>query len=173
LVPADYIEAQKALAVAIKHQGPVYLRLTRKNTPIFTSAKSIFKIGQANILQKGQDVTLIACGALVYDALQVAKKLATENISIEVINCHTIKPLDKKTILASVKKTKKVVTLEDHQIHGGLGSAVAELLAENYPVPMKIMGVNDTFGESGTPEKLYKKYGLDQENIISTIKNIL
>jgi transketolase len=173
LVPADYIEAQKALAVAIKHQGPVYLRLTRQNTPIFTSAKSTFKIGQANILQKGQDVTLIACGALVYNALQVAKKLAAENISVEVINCHTIKPLDKKTILASVKKTKKVVTLEDHQIHGGLGSAVAELLAENYPVPMKIMGVNDTFGESGTPEKLYKKYGLDQENIISTIKNIL
>lgn len=173
LVPADYIEAQKALAVAIKHQGPVYLRLTRQNTPIFTSAKSTFKIGQANILQKGQDVTLIACGALVYDALQVAKKLLLQNIGVEVINCHTIKPLDKKTILASVKKTKKVVTLEDHQIHGGLGSAVAELLAENYPVPMKIMGVNDTFGESGTPEQLYKKYGLDQKHIISTIKNIL
>jgi len=173
IVPADYIEAQKALTAIVAHQGPCYLRLTRQNTPIFTNAKSIFKIGQANILQKGQDITLIACGPLVYDALQVAKKLAQQNISVEVINCHTIKPLDKKTILTSVKKTKKVVTLEDHQVHGGLGSAVTELLAENYPVPMKIMGVNDTFGESGTPEQLYKKYDLDQEHIIKNIKEII
>jgi transketolase len=110
---------------------------------------------------------------MVYEALEVAKKLASENISVEVINCHTIKPLDKKTILASAKKTKKVLTLEDHQVHGGLGSAVAEMLAENFPVPMKIMGVQDTFGESGKPDELYKKYGLSQEHIIKNIKEII
>jgi transketolase len=173
IAPADYNEAKKALVAAITHQGPVYLRLTRQNTPVFTNEKNLFKIGQADVLKKGQDVTLIACGPMVYEALEVAKKLASENINAEVINCHTIKPLDKKTILASVKKTKKVVTIEDHQIHGGMGSAVAEMLAENFPVPMKIMGVNDTFGESGRPEELYKKYDLSQEHIISNIKKLL
>lgn len=173
IAPADYNEAKKAIAAAVAYKGPVYLRLARQNTPLVTTDKSSFKIGQANILQKGQDVTVIACGPMVYEALEAAKKLAHENISIEVINCHTIKPLDKTTILASVKKTKKVVSIEDHQIHGGMGSAVAEMLAENYPVPMKIMGVDDSFGESGKPDELYKKYGLSQEHIISTIKNIL
>ena len=173
IAPADYNEAKKALAATIEHQGPVYLRLTRQNSPIFTTEKSPFKIGQANVLRKGQDITLIACGPIVYEALEVAKKLANENISVEVINCHTIKPLDKKTILASAKKTKKVLTLEDHQVHGGLGSAVAEVLAENFPVPMKIMGVKDTFGESGSPAELYKKYGLSQEHIIKNIKEII
>lgn len=173
IAPADYNEAKKALAATIEHQGPVYLRLTRQNSPIFTTEKSPFKIGQANVLRKGQDITLIACGPIVYEALEVAKKLASENISVEVINCHTIKPLDKKTILASAKKTKKVLTLEDHQVHGGLGSAVAEMLAENFPVPMKIMGVQDTFGESGKPDELYKKYGLSQEHIIKNIKEII
>lgn len=173
IAPADYNEAKKALAATIEHKGPVYLRLTRQNSPIFTTEKSPFKIGQANVLRKGQDITLIACGPMVYEALEVAKKLASENISVEVINCHTIKPLDKKTILASAKKTKKVLTLEDHQVHGGLGSAVAEMLAENFPVPMKIMGVQDTFGESGKPDELYKKYGLSQEHIIKNIKEII
>ncbi|MDQ5970956.1 MAG: Transketolase [Patescibacteria group bacterium] len=173
IAPADYNEAKKALAATIEHRGPVYLRLTRQNSPIFTTEKSPFKIGQANVLRKGQDITLIACGPMVYEALEVAKKLASENISVEVINCHTIKPLDKKTILASAKKTKKVLTLEDHQVHGGLGSAVAEMLAENFPVPMKIMGVQDTFGESGKPDELYKKYGLSQEHIIKNIKEII
>jgi len=173
IAPADYNEAKKALVAAVEHKGPVYLRLARQNTAVFTSEKNVFKIGQAQVIKKGQDVTLIACGPMVYEALEAAKKLATENISVEVINCHTIKPLDQKTILASVKKTKKVVSLEDHQIHGGLGSAIAEMLAENFPVPMKLMGVDDTFGESGKPEELYKKYALSQEHIISTIKNIL
>ncbi len=173
IAPADYNEAKKALAATIEHKGPVYLRLTRQNSPIFTTEKSPFKIGQANVLRKGQDITLIACGPMVYEALEVAKKLASENISVEVINCHTIKPLDKKTILSSVKKTKKVLTLEDHQVHGGFGSAVAEMLAENFPVPMKIMGVQDTFGESGRPDELYKKYGLSQEHILKNIKEII
>lgn len=173
IAPADYHETKKALAAAIAYNGPVYLRLSRQNTAVFTNEKSPFKIGQAQVLKKGQDITLIACGSMVSEALAAAKKLASENISAEVINCHTIKPLDQKTILASVKKTKKVVSIEDHQIHGGMGSAVAEMLAENFPVPMKLLGVNDTFGESGVPAELYKKYGLSQENIISTIKKML
>lgn len=173
IAPADYHETKKALAAAIAYNGPVYLRLSRQNTAVFTNEKSPFKIGQAQVLKKGQDITLIACGPMVSEALAAAKKLASENISAEVINCHTIKPLDQKTILASVKKTKKVVSIEDHQIHGGMGSAVAEMLAENFPVPMKLLGVNDTFGESGVPAELYKKYGLSQENIISTIKKML
>lgn len=173
IAPADYHETKKALAAAIAYKGPIYLRLSRQNTTVFTNEKSPFKIGQAQILKKGQDITLIACGSMVSEALAAAKKLASENISAEVINCHTIKPLDQKTILASVKKTKKVVSIEDHQIHGGMGSAVAEMLAENFPVPMKLLGVNDTFGESGAPAELYKKYGLSQENIISTIKKML
>lgn len=173
IAPADYHETKKALAAAIAYNGPVYLRLSRQNTAVFTNEKSPFKIGQAQVLKKGQDITLIACGPMVSEALEAAKKLASENISAEVINCHTIKPLDQKTILASVKKTKKVVSIEDHQIHGGMGSAVAEMLAENFPVPMKLLGVNDTFGESGVPAELYKKYGLSQENIISTIKKML
>lgn len=172
IAPADYSETKKALAAAIAYNGPVYLRLTRQNSPLFTTEKNIFKIGQANILRKGQDITLIACGPMVYEALEAAKKLVAENISVEVINCHTIKPLDKKTILASVKKTKKILTLEDHQVHGGLGSALAEMLAENFPVPMKIMGVQDTFGESGAPSELYKKYALSQEDIIKNIKTL-
>lgn len=173
IAPADYHETKKALAAAVAYNGPVYLRLSRQNTAVFTNEKSPFKIGQAQVLKKGQDITLIACGPMVSEALEAAKKLASENISAEVINCHTIKPLDQKTILASVKKTKKVVSIEDHQIHGGMGSAVAEMLAENFPVPMKLLGVNDTFGESGVPAELYKKYGLSQENIISTIKKML
>lgn len=173
LAPADYNEAKQALAAALQHQGPVYLRLTRQNSPIFTDENKKFIIGQANILKKGNDLTLIACGPLVYDALQAAEKLAKENINVEVINCASIKPLDKKTILTSVKKTKKVLTLEDHQKAGGLGSAVAELLAENYPASIKIMGVNDSFGESGESNELYKKYGLDQDSIIKNIKEII
>lgn len=173
IAPADYHETKKALAAAVAYNGPVYLRLSRQNTAVFTNEKSPFKIGQAQVLKKGQDITLIACGSMVSEALAAAKKLAGENISAEVINCHTIKPLDQKTILASVKKTKKVVSIEDHQIHGGMGSTVAEMLAENFPVPMKLLGVNDTFGESGVPAELYKKYGLSQENIISTIKKML
>lgn len=173
LAPADYNEAKQALVAAIQHQGPVYLRLTRQNSPVFTNENKKFIIGQASILKRGNDLTLIACGPIVYDALQAAEKLTKENISVEVINCASIKPLDKKTILTSVKKTKKVLTLEDHQKAGGLGSAVAELLAENYPASIKIMGVNDSFGESGESNELYKKYGLDQDSIIKNIKEII
>lgn len=172
VAPADYIEAQKATEAILKIKGPVYLRLTRPNTPIFTSATTPFKIGQANMLLPGKDITIIAHGPLVYEALQAAKILAEQNIKAEVINCHTIKPLDEKTILQSAKKTKLVLTVEDHQKIGGLGSAVSEILSQKLPTPLTILGVKDTFGESGNYLKLWHKYGLDRNHIVHEAKQL-
>lgn len=171
--PTDYLEAQKATAAMLRIKGPVYLRLTRPNTPIFTHSKDPFVVSRANILLKGTDATLIGHGPILYEALQAAKILSKENINIEIINCHTIKPLDQKTILSSAKKTGRVITVEDHQRYGGLGSAIAELLSQKLPTPLTIVGVQDTFGESGDYKKLWQKYGLDRKNIISHLRQIL
>ncbi|MFA5127119.1 MAG: transketolase family protein [Patescibacteria group bacterium] len=171
--PADYIEAKKATMAMLKIKGPVYLRLTRPDTSIFTTEKTPFKIGQANILLKGKDATLVAHGPILSEALQAAHILSKEKISVEIINCHTIKPLDTKTILRSAQKTRAVITLEDHQINGGLGSAVAELLSEKLPTPLWRLGAHDTFGESGDYKQLWQKYGIDSQSIISHIKNIV
>ncbi|MDD5043728.1 MAG: transketolase family protein [Patescibacteria group bacterium] len=173
VVPCDVEEAREATLAIASQNGPAYLRLSRPATPVITTKRTPFKLGQAEIFMSGRDLTLIACGPLVYEALKAAEELAKEKIRVEVINCHTIKPLDKKTILRSVRKTKRVITLEDHQIAGGLGGAVAELLAENYPVPIKFIGIKDKFGESGETDALLKKYGLTREYIIKAIKNIL
>ncbi len=170
IVPCDYIEAQKATFAAALHKGPVYLRLGREKVPIITDIKSKFNIGKAEIFKEGKDITIIACGIMVNEALEAAKELEKEEISAEVINCHTIKPLDKKTIVASAKKTGKVITAEEHQINCGLGSAIAELLSEEHPVPIRMIGVKDTFGESGKPEELKKKYGLSSDFLIKTAK---
>lgn len=163
LSPCDYLETKKATIASAKIKAPVYLRFGREKTPVITTEKTKFKIGKANILRKGKGVTIIACGPLVYEAL-----LAAEKIDAEVINCHTIKPLDKKTILKSVKKTGKAITLEEHQIFGGLGSAVAELLSQEHPAPLRIMGIPDKFGESGQPDELLDKFGLRAKDIIKT-----
>jgi len=173
LVPGDYMEAKKATLAAAKFKGPVYLRLAREKTPVFTSLKTNFKIGKAEIFKTGKDITIIACGPLVYEALKAANELEKEKLDAEVINCHTIKPIDKKTIIDSTKKTGKVITIEEHQVHGGLGSAVAEVLSQNNPVPMKIMGMPDKFGESGQPQELLDKYGLNSVQIIKEVKNLL
>jgi len=173
IAPVDYYETKKALKAINKIKTPVYLRLTRNKTNIITNTKTHFKIGKANILKKGKDITIIACGPIINEVLLAEKELEKKNISIEIINNHTIKPLDKKTILNSIKKTKKLITIEDHQIHGGLGGAISELISQNYPVLMKIIGVNDTFGESGTPEQLYKKYKLNKDHIIKEVLKIL
>lgn len=173
LAPADFLEAKKATEAMLKINGPVYLRLTRPETPIFTSVSSPFKIGRANILSTGKDITIIAHGPILYEALLAAKILAAHKIKVEVINCHTIKPLDEKTILKSVQKTGLVLTIEDHQKIGGLGSAIAELLSQKLPRPLTIMGVSDTFGESGTPQQLWHKYGLDHQYIVKEAKNLL
>lgn len=166
LAPCDYLETKKATIAAAKIDGPVYLRFSREATPVFTTENTPFEIGKANVLRQGKKVTIIACGPLIYETL-----LAAEELDAEVINCHTIKPIDKETIIKSAKKTGKVITLEEHQIMGGLGSAVAEILSENYPVPIKFMGIKDRFGESGTPEELLEKFKLTHEHIIKTAKS--
>ena len=173
IAPCDYEETKKAVLAAAKLKGPVYIRYGRDKSPVITNKSSKFKIGQAEILRQGKDITIIACGALVYDALLAADELAKQKIGAEVINCHTIKPIDKQTIIRSAKKTKKVVTIEDHQVNGGLGSAVAEVLAQNYPVPMKIIGMPDKFGESGTGKQLLDKYSLNSVGIIKAVKKLI
>jgi len=172
IVPADYEEAKKATMAALDIKGPVYLRFTRLKAPTLTTPESPFEIGKANVLWENKDpkVTIIACGPLVYEALKAARILAKSKIGSLVINCHTIKPLDSQTIVRAAKTTGCVVTVEDHQISGGLGSAIAEVLSQNFPVPIEMVGVDDSFGESGTSKELLKKYGLTAKDIVSAAK---
>jgi transketolase len=174
VVPCDFYEAEKATLVVAKTGKPSYLRLTRPDIPIVTTEKTPFEIGKAQVFWQAEEpkATIIACGEMVYYSLLAAKELAEENIEVEVINLSTIKPLDRKTILESVKKSGKVVAVEGHQIAGGMGSAVAEFLSENYPVPIKFIGVQDAFGESGKPEELLEKYGLGAESIKKAVKEV-
>ncbi|MFC1627416.1 transketolase family protein [Patescibacteria group bacterium] len=172
--PCDALEAAKATLAIAKHQGPAYLRLTRNKTPLITSQNTEFEIGKANILQSGTDVTIVGTGPLLSQALKAAEKLLGEKIKAEVINCHTIKPLDTKTILQSVKKTHCLVTVEDHQIMGGLGSVIVESLAQEYAAPLtEMIGIKDKFGQSGTPEELWKQYHLDADSIIKAVKKVI
>ncbi|MFH1281073.1 MAG: transketolase C-terminal domain-containing protein [Candidatus Beckwithbacteria bacterium] len=173
LAPSDAIEAKKATIAALRHKGPVYIRLTKSATDPITQKQSPFKIGKAQILRAGEDLTLIGCGPILSEALKAAEALAKEKINIEVINCHTIKPIDQKTILASVKKTKCLITLEDHQIMGGLGSAVLESIAKDFPVPTYQMGINNLFGQSGKPLELWDHYQLTAPHIEKTVKKAL
>lgn len=173
LAPCDYMQTKKATIEAGRMYGPVYLRFAREATPCFTTSGTPFKIGKAQVLRKGKDISVIACGPVVHEALLASKELEKENISVEVVNNHTIKPMDKETILTSAKKTKAVVTAEDHQVMGGMGSAVCEVLAKNYPVPVEMIGVQDRFGESGTPEELIKAFGLDKDTIKKAIRKVL
>lgn len=170
LVPCDAIEAKKTTLAAAKIVGPVYLRLTREASPVFTKPSTPFKVGRAEIFHKGNDATIIAAGPILFEALKAAVNLKQKNkISVRVINCHTVKPLDAKTILAAARQSGAIVTVEEHMVAGGLGSAVAELLAANYPVPMEFVGVKDKFGESGKPEELLEKYGLKAKDIITAV----
>lgn len=171
--PCDAIEAKKATIAAAEVEGPVYLRFARSGTPVITSDKTLFELGKAEIFYEGKDATIIACGPLVYEALIAAKELEKEKISVEVINCHTIKPLDGKTILKSVEKTKAVITVEEHQVAGGMGSAIAEFLSQNFPVPMEMIGIQDRFGESGEPDELWEEFGLNHSHIIKAVKKVL
>jgi len=173
LAPCDSEEAHKATYAAAFYDGPVYIRLARDKSPLFTTIKTPFEIGKAQVFWKGVDVTIIATGNLVYEALVAADKLSKQNISVEVINNHTIKPLDDKTIITSVRKTKAVVTVEEHQIMGGMGSAVIEMLAQKYPVPVEMIGIKDRFGESGEPAELLKKFGLTHAEIIKAVKKVI
>ncbi len=173
VVPCDANEAKKATIAVGKIRNPAYVRFAREKTPVFTTEMTPFKLGKAEIYRNGKDVTIIACGLLVYQALLAARELEKEKIEAMVINCHTIKPLDTETIVKCAKKTGAVVTVEEHQIIGGLGSAVAECLSENYPVPMKRVGVMDRFGESGEPDELLQKFGLTYVNIAEAVKHVI
>ncbi|MEX0616382.1 MAG: transketolase family protein [Candidatus Woykebacteria bacterium] len=173
LVPCDVIESKKVTIAAGEHKGPAYFRFTREKTPVITTDETPFKIGKAEVFKEGSDVTIVACGPLVYQSLVAAKELEKEGISAEVINNHTIKPIDKLTLASSAKKTGAVITVEEHQINGGLGGAVAEVLVENYPVPMERVGMPDTFGESGKPEELLEKYGMSVKKIKEAVKGVL
>ena len=169
----DYNQTKAATITIAEHVGPVYLRFGRPKVPNFTEENQKFEIGKALSLLKGNDITIIATGHLVWEALEAAKFLKEININAEVINIHTIKPLDKDAILKSVSKTKCIVTAEEHMLNGGLGDRVAQLLSRELPTPLEMVGVNDTFGESGTPRQLMEKYGLTSEDIIKAVKKVI
>jgi transketolase len=173
IVPGDSVEAEKATLAMAKDKRPNYLRLAREATPVITSEKTPFEIGKAYVFAPGDDVTIIATGTMTYHALVAAEKLFKDGIDAEVIHCPTIKPLDWDTILKSALKIKAVVIVEEAQINGGLGSAVAELLGEEYPVPLKRVGVQDRFGESGDPEDLLKHFGLTAKHIMLAAHHIV
>ena len=169
----DYNQTLLATKAIAEYDGPVYLRFGRPKVPIFTSLEEPFQIGKAQKICDGTDITILATGHLVWEAVVAAKRLKAEGISAEILNIHTIKPLDSDAILNSISKTKKVIVAEEHQKLGGLGSTVALLLSEKMPTPMGFVSVNDSFGESGTPAQLMKKYGLDSENIYLKAKSML
>ena len=169
VVPCDYEQAKKATIAIAEMNGPAYIRLSRASVPIFTDENTPFVLGKADVLLEGTDVLIIACGSLVWESLVAAEKLyENHNISASVINCHTIKPIDGKTISEYARKCGAVVTVEEHQIYGGLGSAVAEVLAKNCPTPMEFIAMRDRFGESGEPDELLKYFGFDADNIVKT-----
>ena len=172
--PSDDVEAKAAVCAAYKHQGPVYLRFGRLPVPVINDRPDYhFEIGKGVVLREGKDLTIVTTGLPVSSCLEVANKLSEEGIEAKVINIHTIKPLDEDLIVAAAKETGKVVTVEEHSIIGGLGSAVCEVLAEKAPTKVMKIGINDTFGESGPAVELVKKYGLDTESIYNRIKEFL
>lgn len=178
LVPCDAIEAQKATVAAAFNNKPTYIRFGRSKTPVFTTNDTPFEIGKASYFWKPSegkkmDVAIIACGALVYNAILAAGELEKEGISVGVINNHTVKPIDKDTIISAAKEAGAVVTVEEHQVNGGMGSAVAEVLAKNYPVPQEFVGVQDRFGESGEPDELIEAFGMGAKDIKKAAKAVL
>jgi len=169
----DFNQTKAATMAIAQHVGPVYLRFGRPVVPNFTPENQQFEIGKANLLKEGSDVTIIATGHLVWEALVAAEQLKEKGMDAEVINIHTIKPLDEEAVLKSVRKTKCVVTAEEHFKNGGLGDSIAQLLACEFPAPMEMIAVNDCFGESGTPEQLMKRYGLDAAHVILAVEKVL
>ena len=171
--PCDYNQTKAATIAIADYVGPVYLRFGRPKVPNFTSADQKFEIGKALHLKEGNDVTIFATGHLVWEALEAAKTLDAEGISAEVINLHTIKPLDNDAILKAVANTKCVVTAEEHMLNGGLGDSIAQLLSRNTPTPIEMVGMDDSFGESGPPMKLMEKYGIDRNAIVESAKKVI
>jgi transketolase len=173
VVPCDYYEAKKTTLALAKHLGPAYFRFGREKTPVFTTQETPFQVGRAEVYRDGGDVTIVCCGALVYEALKAADELSSEGIDARVINSHTIKPLDIKTISHAAAETGAVVTVEEHQVTGGLGGAVAEMLAQHAPVPMEMVGMPDHFGESGPPQELLEKWGMTSKGIVQKVKLVI
>ena len=171
--PCDYNQTKAATIAIADHDGPVYLRFGRPVIPVFTPADQKFEIGKAWMVNEGTDVSIFATGHLVWEAILAGEKLAEEGINAEIINIHTIKPLDEEAVLNSARKTGCVVSCEEHNRYGGLGESIAQLLAKELPTPMEFVAVNDSFGESGTPAELMKKYGLDSSNIIEAVKKVM
>jgi len=172
IVPCDYSQTKAATIAIADYQGPVYLRFGRPVWPIFTSDLP-FEIGKAQIFSEGTDVSIFACGHLVWKAIEAGKVLQERGISVEVINIHTIKPIDTEAIIKSITKTKCAVTAEEHNVIGGLGDAIAQVAAKNFPIPIEYVGTNDTFGESGTPDQLLEKYGLTSQHIIAAVEKVM
>ena len=173
VVPADVHEAQRATVALAFHKGPAYIRFGRAQYPVITTPHTPFSIGKAYVYSEGKDVSIIANGPLVHKALVAAHELEQEKISCEIINCPTVKPLDEMTIEKSVKKTGALVSAEEHQVAGGLGSALAEFLSRAYPVPQEFVGVNDRFGESGEPDELFEAFGMGVEHIKESVKKVI
>ncbi|KAA3437780.1 transketolase family protein [Rufibacter hautae] len=171
--PCDFNQTKAATIAIADYEGPVYLRFGRPVVPNFTPADQKFEIGKALMLNEGKDVTILATGHLVWKAILAGKLLAEQGIDAEIINIHTIKPLDTEAILASVRKTGCVVTAEEHNYNGGLGESVARVLAQQLPSPQEFVAVMDTFGESGTPEQLMEKYGLNEQSIVSAVQRVI
>ncbi|RYY99731.1 MAG: transketolase family protein [Chitinophagaceae bacterium] len=172
IVPCDYAQTKAATKAIADYEGPVYLRFGRPAWPMFTKEED-FVIGKAQVFSEGTDISIFACGHLVWNAIQAGVALEEKGISVEVINIHTIKPLDADAILASIRKTGCAVTAEEHNVIGGLGDAVGQVAARNFPIPIEYVGTQDTFGESGTPDQLMKKYGLDVPDIIAAAERAL
>ncbi|MBI2446298.1 MAG: transketolase family protein [Parcubacteria group bacterium] len=174
IVPCDAIEARKATNSSVLNcNGPVYLRFGREKSSVFTTEKTPFEIGNATVFREGKDVTIVGCGMLLYNALIAAEELSKEGIEAMVINSHTIKPLDVTTIINSVKETKAVVTIEEHQVTGGLGSAVAETLSQYFPAPQEFIGVHNRFGESGEPDELIEAFGMGVKDIKAAVLRVI
>ena len=173
IVPCDYNQTKAATLAIADFEGPVYLRFGRPVWPIFTKAGERFEIGKAQYFSQGSDVAIFACGHMVWKAIEAGILLEEKGISTEVVNIHTIKPLDEEAVLATLRKTKCAVTVEEHNIIGGLGDAIGQVAARNFPVPIEYVGTNDTFGESGKPLELLKKYGLDTPFIVAAAEKVL
>ncbi|OGZ41720.1 MAG: transketolase [Candidatus Ryanbacteria bacterium RIFCSPHIGHO2_02_FULL_45_43] len=182
IAPCDVHEARKAVIASVAVNGPVYMRFAREKTPVFTTAASPFKIGKAEVFfdsssSSGRsarlDVAIVACGPLVYNSLLAAGRLLKDGIRVRVVNNHTVKPMDEKTIIKAARDAGAVVTVEEHQVMGGMGSAVAEVLAKNYPVPMEFIGVQNRFGESGSPDDLIEAFGMGVKAITGAVKKVL
>ena len=173
VVPCDYNQTKAATKAIAAVEGPVYLRFGRPGWPVFTAADEPFEFGKAQQLTEGSDVSLFACGHLVWQSVEAAKQLEKEGISVELINIHTIKPLDEEAILRSVRKTGRVVSAEEHQRNGGLGESISGVLARHYPAPQEFVAVNDKFGESGKPSQLLDKYGLGVADVVAAVKRVL